>query len=76
MDRILKANFCFDLVCNVVVEVQKGVFLVHHVDRTLKVNFCFGLVCKVVLEVQRSFILFTYIMGIPHVQKTRDFFAF
>jgi hypothetical protein len=54
----------------------KRVFFVHHVDRTLKVNFCFGLVCKVVLEVQRSSIIFTYIMGMPHVQKTRDFFCF
>jgi hypothetical protein len=54
----------------------KGVFLVHCVDRTLKVHFCFGLVCKVVLEVQKSSILFTYIMGMPHVQKTRDFFCF
>jgi hypothetical protein len=54
----------------------KRVFLVHHVDKALKVNFCFGLVCKVVLEVQRSSILFTYIMGMPHVQKTRDFYCF
>jgi hypothetical protein len=74
MDRTLEANFCFDLVCKVVVEVQKE--FSWFTMWTKHSRYIFGLVCKVVLEVQRSSILCIYTMGMPHVQKTREFFCF
>jgi len=63
-ERTLEANFCFGLVCKVVVKVQKELYSfqlqVGHVDKILDGNFCFDLICKVVVEVKRNFILFTY----------------
>jgi len=78
-ERLQEPNFCFGLVCKVIVEVKKiknkkftCMGLPH--GKNIRDKILFGLVCKVVMEVQRSF--FFSCTWVSHVKQLEVFICF